>query len=264
VQSNTSRFVYECLEVLVPGAFFTGCLMAIYQHPAVASVNEWTIGAVVIFALISYAVGHLVQTLSNTIEKYWWRAVGGMPLDWVRSGKKQLLPDNKVTELERHVRVKLHLGPDFKIAEQDGGGWYFLVRQIHGMVVDGRPSQRASYLDTCMAINRGLACAVFALAILYLLNDPFVDPSKIDIEDFSRFYIGAVVFMVGMLTLFRMQRFGVQYALELFAQFILLPAPMPVQRARTGELSLEAARAIDPARANEPAQTAVRSTEVGQ
>lgn len=241
-----SYIIYEHLEVLVPGAFFMLCLLFMYKHPASLDFRQFTIGALGVFLLAAYASGQLVQTISNTMELWWWRWVGGMPVDWVRTGKRFLLPEGKKGELERHMRVKLHLGQEFAIKEQDGGTWYFLVRQMHAMVVEGRPHQRAGYLDSMYAINRGLACGLFAVATLYLLNDPFATVDAAMDQDFTKILTGAVMFMVGVLMLYRMQRFGVQYALELYAQFMLLPMPeKTLGRSITRELTLEMPKASE-------------------
>jgi hypothetical protein len=213
------------MEVIVPGGFFCAVLMLIYHHNAAIDIHEWTVGALGVFLIMAYAVGHLVQTLSNMIEVFYWRAVGGMPIDWIRSGKKNLLSERKVLELEAHARVKLKLGSGFKIREQEGGTWYYTCRQMHALVVEHRPSQRAVHLESCYAINRGLACCVFALSVIYLLNDPFTSPVEIQETDFNHLYMGTAIVLTGILTLGRMQRYCVQYALELFAQFVLLPGP---------------------------------------
>jgi hypothetical protein len=228
VPTPSQRSVYDFLEVIIPGGFFCAVLMLIYHHSASINLNEWTIGSLGVFLVMAYAVGHLVQTLSNMIEVFYWRAVGGMPIDWVRSGKKNLLSEAKVKELEAHIRVKLRQGSGFKIKEIDGGSWYYTCRQMHAMVVEHRPAQRAVHLEASYAINRGLACAVFALSVIYLLNDPFSSPVEIQEMDLNHLYLGIAIVLTGVLTLGRMQRFCVQYALELFAQFVLLPGP-PIQ-----------------------------------
>ncbi|MDB5097352.1 MAG: hypothetical protein JWM80_1773 [Cyanobacteria bacterium RYN_339] len=224
----SQRAVYDFLEVMIPGGFFCAVLMLIYHHSAATNLNEWTLGALGVFGLMAYAVGHLVQTLSNMIEVFYWRSVGGMPTDWLRSGKKNLLPEGKVRELEAHIRVKLRQPSTFKIKETEGGAWYYMCRQMHALVVENRPSQRVVHLEASYAINRGLACCVFALSVLYLLNDPFTSPVEIQDTDYNHLYLGTAIVLTGVLTLGRMQRFCVQYALELFAQFTLLPGP-PIQ-----------------------------------
>ena len=47
--------------------------------------------------VLAYVVGHLIQALGNLIEQLFWALQGGMPTDWLRTNRHQLLAPTQVS-----------------------------------------------------------------------------------------------------------------------------------------------------------------------
>lgn len=217
---STHRFnFYEYAEAIVPGAVIVMSLLVIFNHPAGANLTDWSLGTFALFLLISYATGHVVQIIGTVLEAFWWRLLSGMPIDWVRSRPGTLLPADQTLVLERRLQMVLDQPADFTIARLDGRSWYFLTRQVTSLVQAAGGSLRLDQLQGNYNLSRGLSAALFATSMIMIVADPYTAIQ----DDPNMLFFAIMAFSFGVLALFRMQRFGVQYALELFAQFLLLP-----------------------------------------
>ena len=212
--------VYEVVDAVVPGAIFVLFSMILFWDARLEQLMHWSLGSVAVFMLVAYAAGQLAQIAGTVLEAGWWKMRGGMPHDWPRSGKQGLLPADQVKALEARLQQRLGLAPDFTIAASTAGTWYFLVRQISALVAAAPEAERLDALQGHYRVARGLAAVMFALAAIFAVLDPY---GALHNDPHNLFHAGLCL-AFGVLALFRMQRIGVQYALELFARFMLVTA----------------------------------------
>jgi hypothetical protein len=200
---------YEFTGVLIPGVvvLYVSALII----PALSFISRdqtISIGSLALFVILSYVAGHLVQALGNLVERGFWKVLGGFPSDWSRTKKKFLLTDNQMAQLEDRVQEMLaHPTPrailDFKKEE-----WFGITRQIYVAVQGTGKSHRVDTFNGNYGMFRGLAAAFLLCAVLSISNLP------------QGWKILTILFGCAALSLYRMHRFAVHYARELFLQFL--------------------------------------------
>jgi hypothetical protein len=209
---------YEQTGIVIPGAtLIFGLLFFFDQFWRLFFSDGISIGGLGLFLLISYAAGHLAAALGNLIEAALWPACGGRPVTWIAQAKGGLLATEQVDALEQLIRqrLRLEIGP---IRGMAAAQWVPITRQIHADVMaHGKPAKVESLSGNYM-LNRGLAAALLALVLLTLAFT----------ESESRYTLGLLP--IAIIYMYRMYRFGVNYASELFAQFLLLPAQPPIPK----------------------------------
>jgi len=213
---------YEFTDAAIPGAVFVLGELFLLANPSLSDLTNWSLGSLLLFLLIAYAAGQIAQIIGALLEGGWWAMRGGMPVDWLRTGVPDLLPADQIAALEGRLRKALKLPPEFRIAGLTRGSWYFVVRQMAGLSV-GSPEQES--LDTLQGqyrIARGLSAVLLALAITCLLIATFqLNFESLDALDMPFVYGAGFGMGFAVLALFRMERFAVQYALELIASVML-------------------------------------------
>jgi hypothetical protein len=183
-----------------------------------------SVGGLGIFVIISYAMGHLLAALGNVIEKRYWDIRGGMPSDWIVGLKPRLLSSAQIVKVEALTASRLGLIlPPF--AELTRETWYPVFRQIYSDVEKHGKSERGDTFNGIYGLNRGLCAAALALAVAII------------IKDLTQWCVSLALVGVSAVFLYRMQRFGVHYAREIYNQFLLLPAEpeKPKKPKTTGE-----------------------------
>ncbi len=157
-------------------------------------------------------IGHLVQALGNLIEWGWWRAWGGMPSDWPRSGKHHLLSDDQTDSLDAELANKLRheITGGFKLLSAEN--WYSVVRQIYAAVAGEGKAHRVDVFNGNYGLNRGLAASLLAVGVVVLVT-----------HGWSSWTVVVLLVAGAGIAIYRMHRFGVHYARELFVQFVQLP-----------------------------------------
>lgn len=208
---------YEQTGILIPGATLTFGLLFFFPEFRMLFFSDGvSIGGLGLFLLISYAAGHLAAALGSIMESCVWLG-RGRPSSWVVREKGFLLSPEQVGSLEQLIRQRLKLD----IATVRGMNprqWMPISRQIYADVMShGKPARIDSF-DGNYTLNRGLAAALLALALLSLAYS----------ETDWRVTLGLLP-IAGIYT-YRMYRFGVNYASELYAQFLLLPAQPPLPK----------------------------------
>src|SRR5207302_5598153 len=99
---------YEFTGILTPGTLLLVGLM--YFWPGIVAPNDLdkiSVGGLGMFTLLAYVAGHLVQAVGNLIEKGWWGIAGGVPTDWIRSGKADLLAPAQIEKLKVDLLKRL-------------------------------------------------------------------------------------------------------------------------------------------------------------
>jgi hypothetical protein len=168
------------------------------------------LGGLGVFMLIAYATGHLLAALGNLIETGYWRTRGGMPTNWIVGMRPRLLSPEQIVRLE--VAINKRLGLTIKpLRDFNESIWSPICRQIDTDVETHCKTSRVETFNGNYGLNQGLCAAMLALALGGFLIEP------------KRWFISLMFAALSAVYLYRMHRFGVHYARELYNQFLLLP-----------------------------------------
>lgn len=202
---------YEQVGIVIPGSVFLFGVM--FYVPALRDVlakDGISIGGLGIFVIISYAVGHLLAALGNGIENLYWRWKGGMPSNWIVGPSPRLLSSSQIGKIQALTASRLGLSvPPF--TELSESAWFPIFRQIYSDVEQHGKPGRGETFNGIYGLNRGLCAATLALAVAVLILAP------------AQWLVSVGLVAVSAVYLFRMHRFGVHYAREIYNQFLLLP-----------------------------------------
>ena len=207
---------YEFAGVVAPGAVALLGITLVHPELLHARVNlgDITVGGFGVFAILAYVAGHLVQGLGNAIEWAWWRLWGGLPTDWVRTSRHQLLAMAQVRTLEAQLGPKLGLLDPPEISSLDARAWFGITRQIYAAVQGAGRANRVDVFNGNYGLFRGVAAALVVVVGLELIAHR------------TQNRIALVIGLVTIgLALYRMHRFGRHYGQEVFMQFLQLPLP---------------------------------------
>lgn len=199
---------YEFTGFLVPGALAITGIAFIYPSTREALfIKDVSLGDLGLFVVISYASGHFIQALGNAMEWLWWRALGGMPTDWIRTGKKSVLSPVQMNLLMCRL-AKLLEADKFNVAEMSADDWHAVTRQVHAVVVMQAKIEQLETFNGNYGLNRGIAAALIVIAAAILMRD-------------AAGWRAALAAVAGaVVALLRMHRFAKRYARELFVQFL--------------------------------------------
>lgn len=203
---------YEFAGVLAPGAtlLFGLCIL----FPALASHlqgKEFTAGDFGVFVLLAYVAGQLIQALGNAIEWVWWKAWGGWPTEWPRTGKGHLLSKPQTEQLGSAIRHMLGVSDASDVLEIPRKDWMAVTRQIDAAVQAAGCSKRVETFNGNYGLNRGLAASLVTLTVLTLATQGLAA------------WRPALLLAVGCgIALYRMHRFARHYGRELLVQFLNL------------------------------------------
>jgi hypothetical protein len=207
---------YEQTGILIPGATLVFGLLFFFPEFRMLFFSDGvSIGGLGLFLLISYAAGHLAAALGNIMESCVW--LRGRPSNWVVREKNRLLSPEQMDSLEQLIKQRLRLDVA-EIRGMSARQWFPISRQIYADVMShGKPARIDSY-DGNYTLNRGLAAALLALVLISLAFS----------ETDWRVALGLLP--IAVIYTYRMYRFGISYANELYAQFLLLPAQPPLPK----------------------------------
>jgi hypothetical protein len=202
---------YDQVGVIIPGAVFLfGMMFCVPGLRDVFAKDGVSIGGLGIFVIISYAIGHLLAALANLIEKLYWNLKGGKPSNWIVGPNPRLLTTAQIVRVEALTASRLGLtSPPF--AELTESTWAPIFREIYSDVEKHGKPGRGDTFNGIYGLNRGLCAAALALAVVVVIQAP------------AQWMISLGLVGVSVVYLYRMQRFGVYYATEIYIQFLLLP-----------------------------------------
>ena len=198
---------YEFAGVLCPGVVVLYSMSMIFPWISpIVHDQSISVGSLGLFVVLSYVAGHLVQALGNLLEPLLWRFFGGTPTDWVRTRRHTLLTDQQNAVVEE--RIKTQTGMPLSSTTQNE--WRSTVRSIYAAVANSGHASRIDVFNGNYGLFRGLATA-FLLSAFSILARP-------------TFRWSAFVFLLAcaLLAIYRLRRFGIHYARELFVQFLQL------------------------------------------
>ena len=202
---------YEQVGIVTPGAVFLfGLMFYIPALQLVLAKDGVSIGGLGIFIIISYATGHLLAALGNVIEALYWKLKGGMPSNWIVGPEPRLLSGSQITKIQSLIAARLGLALP-PLSEVTAKSWFPIFRQIYSDVERyGKPG-RGDIFNGNYGLNRGLCAATLTLALAIVIQAP------------SQWVISMGLMGVSLAYLYRMHRFGLHYAREIYSQFLLLP-----------------------------------------
>ena len=203
---------YEFAGLIAPGAVTLFGIALLFPASRGALVGEnLSVGEFGLFTILAFVAGHLIQAFGDVIEALWWKAWGGMPTDWVRSGKHKLIAEAQRQDLSTHLHGKLNQKGYPKLEEISSSDWSGITRQVYAAVAAQARSERVDRFNGNYGLNRGIAAALVIISALTFAFRP------------AHWPIGVLTFLGVGLALFRMHDFGKRYASELFVQFLQLP-----------------------------------------
>src|SRR6516164_7294742 len=159
-----------------------------------------------IFLLLSYAAGHLIAAIGNAAESVLWPLIGGMPTDWITRTDVTLLSTPQIDLLEK--KLENRLGITQKVRGLDPKVWWPISRQIYADVAKNGKPDRIDTFNGNYGLNRVLAAATFALAIVSLAEG----------EKGMAAALVAAAIVYG----YRAYRIARYYAREVYVQFLVL------------------------------------------
>jgi len=216
---------YEQVGIVIPGAVFLfGLIFLAPELKDIFGKGGFSVGGLGIFVIISYATGHLLAVLGNLIANIYWRSKGGLPSNWIIGSNPRLLSAPQIDKIETLTRSRLGitLAPFSQLTGQE---WFPVFRQLYSDVEKNGKSDRGDMFNGNYGLNRGLCAAAFALAVAFIVHSP------------KDWYVSLALMLVSAAYLYRMHTFGMNYAREIYNQFLLLPQelgkPTAAKKARS-------------------------------
>lgn len=209
---------YEQCGIVIPGVVLLVVLVAL-KPDLLPFFNKdgLSVGGLGLFLILAYGVGHAVAALGNVIESVFWKPFGGMPSDWPTRTDARILTDGQRDRLAEIAAERLGIS-SASPAGMPLREWRGVFRQIYRHVLDSN-SSRIEVFNGNYGVNRGLAAASLCATALVVVCAPAHTPVL----------VGASLAFASVY-LFRMYRFGVHFAREVFICF-LNPVPTASKKA---------------------------------
>jgi hypothetical protein len=188
---------YEFVSFIVPGSVLL--VLVGYMFDIKKGVSSLLapqdFGSLGVHLILAYITGHLLQAASNFLEVLYWKAWKGMPTDWPISRPQNLDFSKAKAAVEELCQQKV----------SDLRQWRILVAQVRSTVYSSKRAGRLHIFNANYGMFRGLVAAELIVGVLGCI-------SSINSVAFYPI-LAAVVFLTG----YRMHRFALHYARELFA-----------------------------------------------
>ncbi|MGY4333302.1 hypothetical protein ACVWWG_007719 [Bradyrhizobium sp. LB7.2] len=203
--------VYEQVGILIPGASLIALLTVSFPDARTQLTNSSiSVGAFGILLVVGYASGQLIAALGNLIDLIYWKLWGGIPSTWIVGAQPKLLSSSQLSRIDEIARSELGLTcPPIK--DQTAKEWFPISRQIYSFVETHRKPVRLDAFNGSYGMNRGLCASSWCYAII------------ITVASSENTAYAVCALAAGVIYLYRMHRFGVHYARELYVQ-LLTPA----------------------------------------
>src|SRR6516165_9835240 len=102
-KSFDGRFnFYDYAGFIAPGtALLLGLLYLVpeFREPTVALMKESSLGALGLFILVAYVVGHVLEGIAYPIDRAMWLLWRGRPAEWIATGRI-LIPEQRALLLD--------------------------------------------------------------------------------------------------------------------------------------------------------------------
>ena len=199
---------YEQVGILIPGAVLLfGILLFLPVLKPLFATDAVTVGGLGLFLILAYALGHAVAAVGNVLEKLLWWPFGGVPTNWVTRDPPKLLRLEQVQEMRS--RASKRFGSEWPpIIGLSRRAWSPLFGQLYRDVLSNNPGRLETFNGN-YGLNRGLAAALVCIIPIALAST----------SDHKVAIIGGAA-IAAIVYLYRMYRFGVNFARELFFNFL--------------------------------------------
>ncbi|HZP00482.1 MAG TPA: hypothetical protein VFD30_09330 [Terriglobia bacterium] len=203
---------YEFAGVIAPGTVVLwGAALLQPKFRTLLISKDLTVGGLGLFVILAYVAGQLVQAVGNGVETVWWRLWGGMPTDWIRTGRGSLLSEPQAKALHEHLGSRLKLQLPASMREISAKAWMGVTRQVYAAVAAQGRAGRIDTFNGNYGLNRGIVSSLLVLSALAIVSH-------------CAYWRQALLCLaIAAVALSRMHRFGKHYARELFIQFLQLP-----------------------------------------
>jgi hypothetical protein len=200
---------YEQVGILIPGAILVFSLTLLFSGwGKIFGSDGITVGGLGLFLIIAYGAGHAVAAVGNGLERLFWAAFGGMPSEWFVSRRPKLALSNEQVERVRGRIMERFRYQAPQVQELSRTNWRPIFAQIYRDVLSCNPG-RVEVFNGNYGLNRGLAAAFVADTAIILIVRPT-----------NAIVIAAGTFAFAVLFLYRMHRFGVHFAREVYYCFM--------------------------------------------
>lgn len=191
---------YEFVGILVPGVtllFFSEVIIELVYQKTIIDFSK--VGESVVFLIIAYGIGHILQAVGNAFEIVMWKLFGSMPTQWLT--KKNRF-GGTLFDAEQSDKIKTKVFQHFgeksgKDYGRDIYNWLSLKEKV--------TEKRIDVFNANYSQFRGLTVTFYSLAIIVWV--------------FLGWKLMLVPLALGLLSNFRMFRFAKLYATEIFRTY---------------------------------------------
>ena len=207
--------LYEILALILPGSVMLYGVSKLYPQLMLFPLDsDFSAGQFGVFVLLAYAVGHIVQVLGGFVE-FIWRNLRGDPMDWFQKGKKPLVLDHQIANLEEKVAKLLGIRDDnFHLNNLTRKEWLNMIKQMQISVEIAGRTGRLDKFQAIYMMCRGLIATLLVLSFASAITVPL-----------EYWYTPYILLLFAFILFYRMIRFERNSVRELFIQFLQLPNP---------------------------------------
>lgn len=192
---------YEFVGLLVPGVTLLFCSGLIVQQVYQKTIIDFTtVGESIVFLIMAYGIGHIIQAIGNVFEAIMWLVFGGMPTQWLTKKaclSQDLFDEDQSGEIKEKIFNQFGEKP-LKDYGRDVYNWLSLKEKI--------TEKRIDVFNANYSLFRGLTVTFYALAVIVWIH--------------LGWRLMLVPFTLGFLSNFRMFRFAKLYAVEVFRTYL--------------------------------------------
>lgn len=207
MKSKIDLSFYDFVGILVPGITFLYCLHLIIARAYCLILLDFAkIGDSVVFVVLSYVTTEvLLHPIGNFFELWYWKFWKGMPTLWLTRQKEKGFRNSrqlfKKSGGEHTTSIAQKVRATFKgrKATDDYGMSVYRFIDGHGF------SKRANIFNANYSLFRGLSVVFLLLGVICCY--------------FHEWYIAGITIILWVLATYRMDRFAVRYAEEIFDCF---------------------------------------------
>lgn len=199
---------YEYIGVIAPGAVVVFALTFVSPQMKQFIVSGGTtVGGLGFYLILSFIAGHLLQGLGNWFEKVFWNFFSGMPTSRVKAKNQTLLAAEQRVLLATKIS---ELYPEIVDLEQlEEKEWYAITRELYTIIESAGRSSRIDAFNRNYGLLRGVGVSflITTLGSFFFMG-------------LTGWKITVVLAFCSILAIYRMHRFGILYARELFVQYL--------------------------------------------
>lgn len=197
---NKEFSFYEFAGIIAPSVIFLFFLDLMLKKAQTFTLFDFSnLGESIVFIVIAYGVGHVLQSFGYYIEKLIWWILNGKPTDWLL--KKPRLCQ-KLLENDETKQILGKLEKEFGTGEKNYGRLAFTKVYVEGK------ADRIEIFNGNFSLFRGLViCFLFLMIVAVCLN-------------FGRWFLLPLILL--FLSAIHMVHFGKCYAREVYRTFFVL------------------------------------------